>query len=221
MECNIQYVGKQRNGTKKYWCTTHKSIASNNKGEELKECLCTNKKLYENELCINKEEIKSMKLIYSNILNQLEGKIYINDKEFSGVLIFNDSILSYKDLGGMLLSKLNNIELENVRCSHCNRFHSDNGKFAYTPHKTHLCLYCGHLFRAQKHNIGNELKKYFNIPDIKLSDKRIIIEDSCRIDYDLFSGTLLVNNQNVNKIVIGNKEENICNFLNKILENEF
>lgn len=221
MECNIQYVGKQRNGTKKYWCTTHKSIASNNKGEKLKECLCKDKKLYENVLYINREEIKSMKLIYSNILNQLEGKIYINDKEFIGVLIINDSILNYKDLGGLFLSKLNNIKLEEVKCNHCGRFHSDNGKFAYTSHRTHLCLYCGHLFRVQKHNIGNELDKYFDIPDIKLSDKRIIIEDSCRIDYDLFSGTLLVNNQNVNKIVIGNKEENICNFLNKILENEF
>ncbi len=221
MECNIQYVGKQRNGTKKYWCTTHKSIASNNKGEKLKECLCKDKKLYENVLYINREEIKSMKLIYSNILNQLEGKIYINDKEFIGVLIINDSILNYKDLGGLFLSKLNNIKLEEVKCNHCGRFHSDNGKFAYTSHRTHLCLYCGHLFRVQKHNIGNELDKYFDIPDIKLSDKRIIIDDSCKIDYDLLSGSLLVNNQNVNRIVIDKREENICNFLNKALENEF
>ncbi len=222
MKCNIQYVGKQRNGVKKYWCTTHKSIASNNKGEELKECLCTYKELYENEICIDKENIKSIKLVYSNILNQTEGKIYIDNKEFNGVLIFNDSILHYKDLGGMLLSKLNNIKLENVKCSHCNRFHTDNGKFAYTPHKIHLCLYCGHMFRVKEPNIGNEFLTIYNdIPSIKLEGEMVSIDNICTIEYDLFNGTLLVNNNNVNRILIKGKEENICKFLNKTLENEF
>lgn len=222
MRCNIQYIGKQRNGVKKYWCSTHKSIASNNKGEELKECLCNYKEVYENILYINKQDIKSIKLVYDNILNSTNGKIYINNKEFKGVLMSNNSILHYKDLGGMLLSKLNNIKLESVKCSHCNHNHSDNGKFAYTPHKTHLCLYCGHMFRVKEPNVGNEFFDiYNNIPSIKLEDEIASINDSCSIEYDVFNGTLLLNNKSVNRILIRNKEENICEFLNKTLENEF
>lgn len=32
------------------------------------------------------------------------------------------------------------------RCPECHRFHVDAGIWWTRPHKTHLCLFCGHLF---------------------------------------------------------------------------
>ncbi len=221
MECNIKYVGKLRNGTPQYYCSTHKSFASDKKGNRLEECLCSNKEQYNNKLNLKETKIKEIKIIYHNILKNTTPKIYINDKEFDGVLEYDNCVLSYKDLGGIMLSKLNNIPLEVVKCSHCNHYHSDNGKFAYTMHRTHLCLYCGHLFRVKEKNIGNEFSIIYDIPDIKLEDKKIIIDDICTIEYDLFSGNLLVNNKNINKISINEKEINITDFLNEILKDEF
>ena len=221
MECNIKYVGKLRNGTPQYYCSTHKSFASDKKGNRLEECLCSNKEQYNNKLNLKETKIKEIKIIYHNILKNTTPKIYINDKEFDGVLEYDNCVLSYKDLGGIMLSKLNNIPLEVVKCSHCNHYHSDNGKFAYTMHRTHLCLYCGHLFRVKEKNIGNEFSIIYDIPEIKLEDKKIIIDDICTIEYDLFSGNLLVNNKNINKISINEKEINITDFLNEILKDEF
>ena len=140
---------------------------------------------------------------------------------FDGVLEYNNSILGYKDLGGIMLSKLNSISLEKVKCSHCNHFHSDNGKFAYTPHRTHLCLYCGHLFKVKEKNIGNELDVIYNIPNIKLNNEVVCIKNSCCIEYDLLSVLFHVNCKNANKIFINDKEISIIEFLNNALENEF
>ena len=78
------------------------------------------------------------------------------------------------------------------------------------------------MFRVKEPNIGNEFLTIYNdIPSIKLEGEMVSIDNICTIEYDLFNGTLLVNNNNVNRILIKGKEENICKFLNKTLENEF
>ncbi len=221
MKCNIEYVGKLRNGTPQYYCTTHKSFASDKEGNKLKECLCNYKEEYNNLLDLKENNIKNIEIIYENILENVVPKIIINNKQFKGVLKYDKCILCYKDLGGIMLSKLNAISLEKIKCSHCNHYHSDNGKFAYTPHKTHLCLYCGHLFRVKEENIGNELDLIYTIPYIKLNNNSINVEDNCCIKYNLLKGTLLVNDKKSNKIIIKNKEINIIDFLNNTLQNEF
>lgn len=90
-------------------------------------------------------------------------KIFINGKEFVGVLECDNCLLTYEDLGGTMLAKLNNVPLDKVVCKRCNHIHSDNGRFSYTPHLIHLCLYCGHLIRAKEKNIGNELNIIYKI----------------------------------------------------------
>lgn len=221
MECNIKYVGKLRTGTSQYYCSTHKSFASDKKGNKLNSCLCTYKKLYDTTLNLKEEDIKSIQIIYENILENKVPKVMVNDVEFNGVFLYETSVLHYKDLGGMMLSRLNHIPLEIVSCSHCNHYHTDNGKFAYTPHRTHLCLYCGHLFRVKERNIGNEFSMIYDIPYIKLDDNRIVVDKTCKIEYDLFAGELFVNGKVGDKIFYQEKEISLVDFLNKCLENEF
>ncbi len=221
MKCNIEYVGKLRSGTPKYYCTVHKSFAYDKYGNKLDECLWTNKEIYDNKLNIKQNEIKNINIKYESILDNVIPKILINNKEFNGVLEYDNCILTYKDLGGIMLAKLNNIPLEVVKCSHCGRYHSDNGKFAYTPHRTHLCLYCGHLFRVKERNVGSELAMIFDIPKIELNDKLLKIDDYCCVEYDMLKGSLLINNQNVNKVLFKDEKLEVAEFLNHILENEF
>ncbi len=221
MKCNIEYIGKSRQGITKYYCTTHKSFAYDKLGNKLAECLWCNKEIYDNKLNVKQNKIKSIEIKYENILESVIPKIIIDNQEFNGVLEYDNSILTYKDFGGILLAQLNNIPLEIVKCSHCGRYHSDNGKFAYTPHRTHLCLYCGHLFRVKEKNIGSELAMIYHIPEIKLEDKVLKIEDYCCIEYDMLKGTLLINKENVNKVLFKGKELEITTFLNNLLENEY
>lgn len=44
MKCNIEYIGKSRQGITKYYCTIHNSFAYDKLGNKLNECLCNNKK---------------------------------------------------------------------------------------------------------------------------------------------------------------------------------
>lgn len=221
MKCNIEYIGKSRQGTTKYYCTVHKSFAYDKSGNKLDECLWINKEIYDNRLIIKPNEIKDINIKYENILESVIPKIIINNNEFNGVLEYDNSLLTYKDFGGIILAKLNNTPLEIVKCSHCGRYHSDNGKFAYTPHRTHLCLYCGHLFRVKEKNVGSELAMIYDIPKIELKSKLLEIDDHCCVEYDMLKGKLLINNQNVNKVLFKGKELDIVEFLNHILENEY
>lgn len=221
MKCNIEYIGKSENGIPQYYCMAHKAFASDEKGNELEECLCNNKEQFDNCLNLKENKIESIKIIYDNILDTVIPNVFINGNVFKGVLVFENCVLNYKDLGGMMLAKVNQISLETVKCNHCNHYHSDNGKFAYTPHRTHLCQYCGHLFRVQERNIGNELDRIFDIPDIQLQEKEISIENSCQIEYDLLKGELLVNHQNANRLIIQNEKVSVIDFLNNALKDEY
>lgn len=221
MECSIEYVGKSRQGIKKYYCTNHKDFAFDKEGNKLDKCLCNYKKIFENQINIKDNPIKDLRIVYTNILENTKPEIFINGDKFDGTIIYNDSILTYKDLSGIMLSRLNDISVENVECNHCHRKHSDNGKFAYTPHRIHLCLYCGHLFRAKEKNVGNELSFILEIPNILLKNEKLCIKNNCCIEYDLLNGDLLINNKNVNTLIVYDKEIKVVDFLNDILQNEF
>lgn len=221
MNCIIEYVGKLRTGTPQYYCLVHKFLASDKKGNKLEECLCEYKALYDNRINLKEKRVESIKIIYTNVLKDTVPRILINNEEFNGVIENDGSVLCYKDLGGIMLSKLNNISLELAKCSHCGHYHSDNGKFAYTPHRMHLCSYCGHLFRVKEKNVGSELNFIYNIPCIELNDDLIPIEDVCSIEYDLLKGSFLINNKSGNRILLEGKEIDIVKFLNDTLKNEF
>jgi len=221
MKCQINYIGKQRNGIPKYWCSIHKYIASDKQGNPLIKCLCPYKELFNNIIDVNKENLKSIKLIYNNIFTSKKPQIYVNNKEWKGVLKIGTSLLNYKDFTGIFLAKLNNIFLEKVYCNHCHKFHSDNGVFAYTPHKTHLCLFCGHMFKVKTPNISHELDVVFNIPSISLLDNIINIEEECSISYDLLKGELLINNQKGNIVIYKKKKWTCIEFINNLLKDEF
>lgn len=219
--CDVKYCGKDENGKPRYWCTTHKDVASDKDGNKLEECLCTYKEIYDNKVFMEKEDIKNIKLKYENVLDNLRPRIFINDKQENNALKIKESLLDFKDIAGLMIAKLNNIDLESSYCTYCGMPHTDDGLFAYTPHARHLCQYCGYFYNVDKPNIGNEFALFFDIPNIKEEDGIIEIEDKLALDYDAFNGILLINNKKGNTLKINNEEISVKDYLNKLFKDEY
>ena len=221
MKCNVEYIGKLRSGKPQYFCTTHKSLSCDEKGEKLDVCLSNIKESFTNVFDLNKDNITSLVLVYENILTNQIPNIYINDKLHTGVFKYNEEILTYKDFTGILLARINNIKLEQEVCKRCHKYHSDNGLFAYTPHLIHFCNFCGHKFRAKHANISHELDIAFDIPSIKTSNQEIKVTGNCDLKYDVFKGILLINEMIGNTVNINDKKLSILEFLNECLKKEY
>lgn len=220
MKCEIEYIGKKRNGVCQYYCKTHKAFASDSKGKILEECLCSFKEDFGKVFPLTKD-IQSIKIVYENIFMEKRPLVFIEEKEVKGIFAYEESRLSYKDFGGLLLSMLNRVFLEPVNCKSCGKFHTDNGMFAYMPHRIHFCNYCGHKFREAHQNIGNELELIFNVPFIELKKGTEELASFCQIEYAIFKGEILVNGKNVSHVIYRGKEMSLQDFLNSLLELEY
>lgn len=219
MDCKIEY--RKNNDGLEYWCLQHKTKATGVDGNAPTKCDCQYKERYKQIVEMLPEDIESIKIIYPDLNKNTNLKIFINEQEFDGILKIKNSIIDVKDYGGLMLSKLNNIALETSECPHCKGKHTDNGKFAYTPHSKHLCIYCGRFYNVEKANIGNELALYFNFPNIDLEDNRVIINEKCEISYDLLNGNLLINGVSCKYVEKGNKKIEVVAFLNDKLKEEY
>lgn len=215
MKCNIKVI-KDNENEQRYWCQNHRAPANNNN-----ECLSEVKDFYNNIITITKDEIKDIKVIYLNINKRLIPDVYINNKLINGIIKINNSLIEPKDFGGLMLSKLNNIKLEDSICPYCKHSHSDDGKFAVMPHDRHLCQYCGKFFNIEYANIGNEIALYFDIPAVSLNNNTTEIEENVCITYDVFKGILLINNVNANKVIYNNEIIELKDYLNNTLKDKY
>jgi len=146
MNCNIKY--NKNNSGIEYWCLSHKTKATSINGKIPIFCDCQYKdrilkfmdlvayalnwvSVLATTIGVAKYfayiNIKSIKIIYSNLKNNTNVKLFINNQEFLGIVKIENSIIDLKDYGGILLSKLNNINLESSKCPYCNKMHTDNG----------------------------------------------------------------------------------------------
>ena len=219
--CCIKYCGKDEKGLDRYWCLTHKDIASDEEGNKLETCLCGYKEIYDNKIKIEPQNVDSIKVVYKNVLKEIKPIIYLNQKEENHALEIEDSILDFKDIGGLMISKLNCIKLISSYCSYCGKPHTDDGVFAYTPHAKHLCQYCGYFYNVEEANIGNEFALFFDVPDITLEEGIVEIEDTLCLEYDVLKGILLINGKNVNKVKVKEKIIYLKTYLNELFKEEY
>lgn len=219
--CHIKYCGKDENGIDRYWCLTHKDVASDKEGHPLKKCLCNYKEIYDNKIKIEPQNVDSIKVTYKNVLEEIKPNIYLNQKEENHALEIKDSILDFKDIGGLMISKLNGIKLIPSYCSYCGKPHTDDGVFAYTLHAKHLCQYCGYFYNVEKANIGNEFALFFDVPDIMLEEGIVDIEDTLCLEYDILKGILFSNGKNVNKVKVKEKIIYLKTYLNELFKDEY
>lgn len=219
MKCNIKYALKARNGRKRYWCITHKARANDKNGNMLEECLSENKESYNKSITLDKNDIKSIKIIFEDLTSSTDYTININDKILKGVLIMNESSLEENDFLGLFLSSINNMDIEEIRCTHCKHLHNDNSLFAITPHRKHMCQYCGREFFCKEANIGSEFISYIKIPKIKYVKEIKEIKEKFNLLYDVLEGKIYINHECASrKIIINKKEEELAKYINKLFK---
>ena len=180
--CNIVFVGKNRNGTNRYWCTTHHAPAYGKNGVQLEECLSTFKDFQRNKpsIDLNPEDYPGGIALWGCALSvydttdfKLEPGIHVHarrevgkekeiDKTFGVVNVkLGNDYVSFNDLASIsyLSSNILNHEMVYLECPHCGSPHLDKDWFAANPHKRHLCSACGRNFNAKEPNIGNPIMK--------------------------------------------------------------
>jgi hypothetical protein len=174
-ECSIQYLGKNRNGSKKFWCNTHKILVREELAKE--------------NTCIKYGQIEEEKRLRELFIEDYQGGIGIwgalnaiftncdHDKNISGVHVHTrktenvskdiddtfDIVLikshKLKDFS-LYLEKDNAIaftlgqvadrEIVSSICPHCKCIHLDKDWFAVNYHKKHQCDNCGRDFFDKK-----------------------------------------------------------------------
>lgn len=186
-ECDVVFVGRERNGTPRFWCRRHFASATSTNGEQL-EC-CKKSNLTEideiSRLNLNPDDFQGGFAVWGalppayNTSSEPEdfgvhvhargvpdpkAKKEIDDtykaievaveKDLFGPrseLISTDVAVAY------FVSLAFNLEPKVIHCSHCNRLHLDEGIYAVTPHRKHMCMYCGRDFYDDERAVGNPL----------------------------------------------------------------
>lgn len=182
-ECTAQYVGKNRNGTSRYWCTVHHAPISDGKGNLLPKCLHTSPKIKEtksNSLTISPLDYPggialwgATMAVYDTTAFNLDLGIHVHarkkigedkqiDKTFRYVHVkHGDQSVDFDYLAAIayLSSNMLQKEMNYIVCPKCGFAHLDKDWFSVNPHKKHLCNCCGRIFVHPAPNIGNPLIK--------------------------------------------------------------
>lgn len=181
--CNIVCVGKNRNGTLRYWCTEHHAPASDGKGNVLEHCLSKPNPIVENaenSLTIDPSEYPggialwgAALAVYDTTNWDLDLGIHVHarrevgkekqiDKTFRFVhVVNNEETVDFDYLAAIsyLSSNMLGHEMVYLECPKCGYPHLDKDWFAANPHRKHLCSRCGSNFYVSTPNIGNPMMK--------------------------------------------------------------
>lgn len=176
-KCNIVYVGKNRNGTDRYWCTTHHAPASNGKGEKFHTCLAQSNPaadVPQDSLTVNLEDESNgialwayVPAVYDTAKTDSALGIRVQtgngtDKFCHLLQITNEDqqvSFNYTAAVSYLASNILNQKTAYLECTHCGFPHLDKDWFAANPHKKHLCSGCGRNFYEKRAEIGNPIIK--------------------------------------------------------------
>lgn len=182
-KCIAQYIGKNRNGTARYWCTTHHAPISDGKGNILEKCLSTHKQIPEcenNSLTISPLDYPggialwgATLAVYDTTSFNLDLGIHVHarkkvggekqiDKTFRYVHVKHDNQsvdFDYLASISYLSSNMLKQDMIYLVCPKCGTPHLDKDWFSANPHKKHLCSYCGKNFIQKELSIGNPMIK--------------------------------------------------------------
>lgn len=182
-KCKAQYIGKNRNGTARYWCTVHHAPISDGQGNILSKCLSTNKKISEttsNSLTISPSDYPggialwgATLAVYDTTSFNLDLGIHVHarekiggnkqiDKTFRYVHVKHDNQsvdFDYLAAIAYLASNMLQKDMNYIVCPKCGSAHLDKDWFSANPHKKHLCTICGRNFIHQTPDIGNPMIK--------------------------------------------------------------
>lgn len=181
--CEIQPVGKRRDGGTRYWCTKHRANATAKYGVQADQCVAAQDEVigpsetYE----LNPKEYPggvalwgAVPAVYSTTSLPLDRGLHIHarkvasagkviDQTFRRIRVpITDTLLpgDYMEVDELdainfMVSSVFDHPMKFVSCTLCGFPHLDRDWFAVHKHKRHLCHGCGRQFSDVEAGIGN------------------------------------------------------------------
>ena len=183
--CQIEQVGRARNGQPRWWCKLHGGDAGGRYGTRLVACEAVGA---DAELvgCLDLDAREylggvgvwaALEPVFNTTGQPIEAGIHIHarqkpgsvekeiDDTFAAVRItcrpdlFGERpILIRRDAAiNYYFSRFLDRRVKHLSCTHCGEIHLDAGEFALRPHRQHLCHACGRHFRDNEEAVSNPL----------------------------------------------------------------
>ena len=187
MVCDISHVGNERNGQPRYWCGKHYASATGPKGIRLSRCAAADRPELRDfeKLRLDPKQFRGGIAIWGalppifNTSPELEeygvhvharNEVESDSKKAIDGTYQHVEVCIGSDLLGPRWEVINTRmavayfatlavgqEPKAIKCSHCQRYHLDDGIFGVRPHRKHRCEYCGRDFFDDDHGIGNPI----------------------------------------------------------------
>lgn len=182
--CRIEQVGKQRNGRPRHWCSVHKASATGRHGIRLDQCELAYRSIeHRNVFDLEIQDWPAGVALWGAVepvfdTTSLPPDVGVHvharlvpgpnkdiDQTFDAVRIKNrrnlfdddEIIITSETAVNYYLSKFMEREIKHLYCIRCGEPHLDAGYFAITPHRSHLCHGCGHIFRDTAKFVSNPI----------------------------------------------------------------
>lgn len=182
-DCAIEYVGKARNGSSRWWCMVHKANATGRGGTRLDVCegagscespvdiLALDPRDYLGGVAVWRVSPP----VYDTTGGETRGGVHVHarrvpggekeiDSSYDAVditvrrdLLESTSRISARTASAYYIARFLGNRLKCLSCPRCGEHHLDEGHFAMVEHRTHLCESCGHYFRDAERAVSNPL----------------------------------------------------------------
>lgn len=186
-ECEIEAVGKQRNGKPRYWCSVHQASATAKYGRKLERCEgAYNEDLSASALRLDPHDFAggiaiwgAVKPVYDSSGMLVEEGVHVHArrsvdddaKKYDGtyqavsIAVRRDLLQDVHATIGRdaavasYVSRFLNRPLTSLFCTYCGTPHLDSDYYAVKMHKRHLCHSCGKIFLANEKGVSNPVEQ--------------------------------------------------------------
>lgn len=182
--CDINPVGKRRDGGTRYWCLAHQADATAKYGRPAKICRAAHLPpiLPADILELDLDQYDggvalwgAVPPVYDTTRLPLDFGIHVHARESTGGRKAIDQthravrlkghqlpepglLVSEIDAVYYMVSSVFGFETRTVKCTLCGYSHLDKDWFSVHPHRRHLCAGCGRNFRDTVIGIGNPIR---------------------------------------------------------------
>lgn len=233
--CEIEQVGKSRNGKPRWWCTKHGAPATGRYGVKLDECESAHLDIDDLEaLTIDPDKFPggigiwgAVPPVFDTTGNEPSPGVHVHarlepdgekliDRNFDVVSmeaqtdLFNRRpvTITHEAAVAHYVANFLGHHVKHLFCVHCGALHLDAGYFATKPHKKHLCHSCGRFFSDTEAGISNPIAYFRTLsPDFKRANRVKTVERSITLSQADYPGGIQIWASNPALVWTADREE--------------
>lgn len=185
-DCEIEAVGKQRNGKPRYWCRSHQASATGKYGRRLDRCEGAYRAA-ERSTAHGLDPAQypggvglwgSVKPVYDTSSLPVEEGVHVHARKVAGgkkeidgtfhsialtvtrnLLEAPKAFITLETAVASYISRFLKRPMMSLFCTYCGEPHLDSDWFAVKMHRRHLCHGCGKVFLANEKCVSNPLER--------------------------------------------------------------